>query len=52
VAIDKRIDALATGRNVLAHGVVNDRAGKFLLCQIGHLQKPAAASSESLRRSP
>jgi hypothetical protein len=31
VAIDKRIDALATGRNVFAHGVVHDRAGNFLL---------------------
>jgi hypothetical protein len=43
-AVDKQIDTLATGRNVLAHGVVHDRAGKFFLCSIGHLPNPAAIS--------
>src|SRR5207248_4268623 len=44
MAVDKQIDTLATGRNVLAHGVVHDRAGKFFLCSTGHLPNPAAAS--------
>src|SRR5437667_6186187 len=51
VAVDKQIDTLATGRNVLAHAVVHARAGKFFLCSTGHLPNPAVAFWDGLRRS-
>src|SRR6516162_7952590 len=51
VAVGKQIDTLVTGRNVLAHGVVHDRADKFFLCSIGHLPNPAAVCGGGPRRS-